>query len=69
MLERIHHALYVAERERGGHEASATAAIIDSRTAESAQKGGVAATTLSGESQAPTKSEFDIRGCVSPQPK
>ncbi len=29
-LERIHHALYVAVREREGREASPTAAIIDS---------------------------------------
>jgi transposase len=35
-LERIHHALYVAARER---EASPTAAIIDSQSAKSAQKG------------------------------
>jgi transposase len=30
-LERIHHALYVAVREREGHEASPSAAIIDKR--------------------------------------
>jgi transposase len=39
-LERIHHALYVAERERQGREASPTAAIIDSQTARGAVKGG-----------------------------
>ena len=39
-LERIHHALYVAERERAGREASPTTAIIDSQTAKAAQKGG-----------------------------
>ncbi len=39
-LERIHHALYVAERERPGREASPTTAIIDSQTAKAAQKGG-----------------------------
>src|SRR5215471_1940182 len=33
-LERIHHALYVATREREGREASPTAAIIDSQTAK-----------------------------------
>jgi transposase len=32
-LERIHHALYVATREREGREASPTAAIIDSQSA------------------------------------
>ena len=38
-LERIHHALYVATREREGREASPTAAIIDSQSAKAAQKG------------------------------
>jgi transposase len=32
-LERIHHALYVATREREGREASPTAAILDSQSA------------------------------------
>ena len=40
-LERIHHVLYVALREQEGREASRTAAIIDSQTAKSAQKGGL----------------------------
>jgi len=40
-LERIHHTLYVAERERVGREASPTLAIIDSQTAKSAQKGAL----------------------------
>ena len=38
-LERIHHALYVAVREREGREASPSAAIIDSQSAKAAQKG------------------------------
>src|SRR5205085_2666306 len=38
-LERIHHALYVATREREWREASPTAAIIDSQSAKAAQKG------------------------------
>lgn len=38
-LERAHHALYVATREREGREASPTAAIIDSQSAKAAQKG------------------------------
>ena len=37
-IERIHHALYVAARERAGREASPTTAIIDSQTAKGAQK-------------------------------
>jgi len=39
-LDRIHHALYVECRERGKHEASPTAAIIDSQSVKSAEKGG-----------------------------
>jgi transposase len=39
-LEHIHHALYVAVREQEGREASPTAAIIDSQSAKTAQKGG-----------------------------
>ena len=39
-LERIHHALYVACRERAGREASPSAAIIDSQSVKSAEKGG-----------------------------
>ena len=39
-LERIHHALYVACREQGEREASPTAAIIDSQSVKSAEKGG-----------------------------
>src|SRR6187455_743319 len=40
-LERIHHALYVAQREEEGREASPTVAIIDSQTAKGSQKGGL----------------------------
>jgi transposase len=39
-LERIHHALYLATRDREGREASPTAAIIDAQSAKGAQKGG-----------------------------
>jgi len=45
-IERIHHALYVAERERAGREASPTTAIIDSQTAKGTQKGGLRSTRL-----------------------
>ena len=41
-LDRIHHALYALCRERAGREASPTAAIIDSQSVKSAEKGGVA---------------------------
>ena len=39
-LERIHHELYVQCREREEREASPTAAIIDSQSVKSAEKGG-----------------------------
>ena len=40
-LDRIHETLYLALREAEGRDASPTAAIIDSRTAKSAEKGGL----------------------------
>jgi len=45
-LDRIHHALYVKCREKAGREASPTAAIIDSQSVKSAEKGGVASTRM-----------------------
>jgi len=39
-LERIHHALYAECREREEREASPSAAIIDSQSVKSAEKGG-----------------------------
>ena len=39
-LERIHHALYVRCREQAGREASPSAAVIDSQSVKSAEKGG-----------------------------
>lgn len=39
-LAHIHDALYVAVREQEGREASPSAAILDSQSAKSAQKGG-----------------------------
>jgi transposase len=39
-LGRIHHALYLQCRELAGREASPTAAIIDSQSVKSAEKGG-----------------------------
>ena len=41
-LERIHHALYEQCREQDQREASPTAAIIDSQSVKSAEKGGSA---------------------------
>lgn len=39
-LDRIHHALYVACRDKAEREASPTASIIDSQSVKSAEKGG-----------------------------
>ena len=50
-LERIHHALYVAVREQEGREASPSAAVLDSQSAKSAQKGGLRS-TRSGSTRA-----------------
>lgn len=41
-LDCIHHALYVLCREKAGRAASPTAAIIDSQSVKSAEKGGPA---------------------------
>ena len=43
-LDRLHHALYVLCREQADREASPTAAIIDSQSVTSAEKGGVGST-------------------------
>ncbi len=40
-LDRIHHSLYVRCRETAAREASPTAAIIDSQSVKSAEKGGL----------------------------
>ncbi len=39
-LRRLHHALFVQAREQDGREASPTAAILDSQSVKSAEKGG-----------------------------
>ncbi len=43
-LNRMHHELYMRCREQAGREASPTAAIIDSQSVKSAEKGGPAST-------------------------
>jgi transposase len=40
-LNQLHHALYVRCREQAGRQASPTAAIIDTQSVKSAEKGGV----------------------------
>jgi transposase len=39
-LDRIHHTLYIKCREQAGRQASPTAAVIDSQSVKSAEKGG-----------------------------
>src|SRR5580692_9026289 len=41
-LDNIHHALYIKCREQAGRQASPTAAVIDSQSVKSAEKGGPA---------------------------
>ena len=64
-LDRIHHALYVMCREQAGREASPTAAIIDSQSVKSAEKGGAAstprATTRARRSRARSAMSSSIR--------
>src|SRR5918911_5494196 len=38
--DRVHHALLMADRERGGREASPTAAILDSQSVRTTESGG-----------------------------
>ena len=45
-MDRIHHALYVKCRELAERDASPTAAIIDSQSVKSAEKGGPASTPM-----------------------
>ncbi len=45
-LKRLHHVLYVKCREQLGREGSPTAAIIDSQSVKSAEKGGPRSTRL-----------------------
>ena len=63
-LDRIHHALYVECRERAEREASPTAAIVDSQSVKSAEKGGLTtrmATTRARRSRARSGTSSSIR--------
>ena len=64
-LDRIHEALYVTCREAAGREASPTAAIIDSQSVKSAEKGGRAlirtATTRAKRSRARSATSLSTR--------
>jgi len=45
-LDRLYEALYVKCREQAGRAASPTAAILDSQSVKSAEKGGIASTRM-----------------------
>lgn len=67
-LQRIHHELYGRVRERQGREASPTAAVIDSQSVRSAEKGGLrrtrSATTQAKRSKASSTTSSSTRsGC------
>ncbi len=59
-LERIHHELHVRCRELAGREASPTAAIIDSQTVKSAEKGGPRSTLRATTPAKKSKVRSDI---------
>jgi transposase len=64
-LSRLHHALFVQVRERAGKEASPTAAILDSQSVKSAEKGGLAliraVTTRARKSKARSGASWSTR--------
>ncbi|WP_232481151.1 IS5 family transposase [Roseomonas sp. KE2513] len=67
-LDRLHHALYVLCREQADRAASPTAAIIDSQSVKSAEKGGVGsirrASTAARRSKARSGTSLSIhRAC------
>jgi transposase len=64
-LDRIHHVLYVKCREKAGRDASPSAAILDSQSVKSAEKGGAASTlaalTRARKSKAKSGMSLSIR--------
>ena len=64
-LRRLHHALFVQTREQAGREASPTAAVIDSQSVKSAEKGGLASilrvTTRARRSRARSGTSWSTR--------
>jgi transposase len=64
-LRQLHHALFVQAREQAGKEASPTAAIIDSQSVKSAEKGGrtsiPAVTTRAKRSRAKSATSWSTR--------
>jgi transposase len=64
-LSRLHHALFVQAREQAGREASPAAAILDSQSVKSAEKGGraliLAVTMRARRSRARSGTSWSIR--------
>jgi transposase len=63
-LDRMHHALYVLCREREGREASPTAAIIDSQSVKSAEKGGPGSIRLASMRARKSKEKSGISSSI-----
>ena len=70
-LDRMHHALYVVCRKRGQRKASPTAAIIESQSAKSAEKTGLASIpmgmTQARKSKAKTAYSWRYAGFAAPR--
>ncbi len=63
-LNRIHWELYVKCREQAGREASPTAAIIDSQSVKSAEKGGPASTLAAMTRARRSRARSDISSSI-----
>jgi transposase len=59
-LDRLHDMLYVKCREQVGRDASPTAAILDSQSVKSAEKGGVASIRMAMMRARKSKARSDI---------
>jgi len=59
-LERVHHVLYVMCREAEGREANPTAAVIDSQSVKSAEKGGAISIPMAMTRARRSKARSDI---------
>ena len=59
--KQLHDILRVQVRRRGGREASPSAAIVDSQSVKTAEKGGRAATTQARKSRAESGTSSSIR--------
>jgi transposase len=66
-IDRIHHALYVGCREQDDREASPTAAIIDSQSVKSAEKGGPASIRMAMMRARKSMGARASLSCASPQ--